>query len=457
MAAATEKTMIRDLTQGNVTRQLLVFSFPFMLSNLLQTVYNLVDMVVIGQYCGSAGLSGVSIGGEMLHLFTFICMGFCSAGQILISQLVGQNDRKGVSRMIGNLFTFVFLLGLVLMAFGLLAVNWMLGLMNTPAEAYSQAYDYTMVCFIGVIFIFGYNIVSAILRGMGDSRRPFLFIAVASVLNLVLDLVFVIGFGMEAKGAALATVIGQGVSFLISMVYLYRRRAAFGFDFRPSGFLPEKKYVGAILRIGTPLAIQQCAIIVSSLFVQSWINGYGLVACAVNSVGNKLSSVMSVVTSAINNAGSSMIGQNLGAKKIDRVRRIIGSSLIFCFCIACVLSGLMVAFPKQIFGLFDDDPEVLEMAVTFVPIAVLNFFGFALRAPFNALVNGLGFASMGLFIGIMDGVVARVGLTMLLGVALGFGIQGFWYGNVFAGYVTFFIGGIYYLTGRWKNREPVIK
>ena len=451
-----EKTMIRDLTSGNVTRLLLTFSFPFMLSNLLQTVYNLVDMVVIGQYCGSIGLSGVSIGGEMLHLFTFICMGFCSAGQILISQLVGAGDRHGVSRIIGNLFTFIFFLGVVLMAFGLLTVDQLLAWMNTPTEALSQARDYTVVCFLGVIFIFGYNIVSAILRGMGDSKRPFVFIAVASVLNLILDILFVIGFKMEALGAALATVIGQGVSFVISLVYLFKRREAFGFDFHPASFKPEKEYIIPILRVGTPLAIQQCAIIISSLFVQSYINAYGLVACAVNSVGNKLSSVMSVVTSAINNAGSSMIGQNLGAGKTNRVKQIISSSMLFCIAIAAVLSILMALFPKQIFGVFDDDPEVLMMAVTFVPIAILNFFGFALRAPFNALVNGLGFASMGLFIGIMDGVVARIGLTMLLGVVLGFGIKGFWYGNVMAGYATFFIGGIYYMSGKWKDRKPVI-
>lgn len=453
---SNEKTMINDLTQGSVTKTLFTFAAPFMLSNLLQTVYNLVDMVVIGQFVGSAGLSAVSIGGELLHLITFICMGFCSAGQISISQYVGAGDRRSVSRMIGNLFTSIFLLAMVLTVAGLCSVNWMLNLMNTPAEAFDQAMDYTVVCFWGTIFIFGYNVVSSILRGMGDSKRPFVFIAVAAVINLVLDLLFVAVFHWDAMGAALATVIGQAASFIGSLVYLFIKRESFGFDFKPRSFALQWQYVKILVRLGLPLCLQYCAIIISSLFVQSYINAYGVVASAVNGVGNKLGSVMSVVTNAINNAGSAMIGQNMGAGKTHRVNRIIGSSMVFCVAIATVLTIVMVAIPRQVFGLFNSDPDVLDMAMEYVVIAVLNFYGFALRAPFNALINGLGHASLALFSGLLDGVVARVGLAILLGVALNMGIHGFWYGNVVAGYVPFLIGIVYYLSGRWKKRKLAI-
>ena len=451
-----EKTMINDLTQGSVTNTLFTFAAPFMLSNLLQTVYNLVDMVVIGQFVGSTGLSAVSIGGEMLHLLTFICMGFCSAGQITISQYVGAGDRNAVSRVIGNLFTCILILAVALTAVGISCADWMLSIMNTPEEAFSQAMDYTLVCFWGTVFIFGYNVVSSILRGMGDSKRPFVFIAVAAVINLVLDLVFVAGFNWGAWGAALATVIGQAASFIGSLIYLYIKREAFGFDFKPKSFIPEWQYVKILMRLGLPMCFQYCAIMISALFVQSYINAYGVVASAVNGVGNKLSSVMSVVTNAINNAGSAMIGQNLGAGKTNRVNRVIGSAMTFCLAVATVLSAIMVIMPRQVFGLFNSDPEVLEMAMEYVPIAVLSFYGFALRAPFNALINGLGHASLGLIIGLMDGVVARVGLAILLGVTLDLGIHGFWYGNVAAGYVPFIMGLIYYLSGKWKTRKLVI-
>ena len=154
------------------------------------------------------------------------------------------------------------------------------------------------------------------------------------------------------------------------------------------------------------------------MFVQSYINSYGVTASAVNGVGNKLSSVMSVVTNAFNNAGAAMIGQNLGAGKTDRVNRIIRSAMAFCLGVATVLSAVMVLFPRQVFGLFNDAPEVLDFAMEYVPIAVLSFYGFALRSPFNALINGLGYASLNLIIGIMDGIVARVGLAILLGVVM---------------------------------------
>ncbi len=454
---SNEKTMINDLTQGSVTKTLFAFAAPFMLSNLLQTVYNLVDMVVIGQFVGSAGLSAVSIGGEMLHLITFICMGFCSAGQITISQYVGAGDRRSVSRMIGNMFTCIFLLAIVMTVVGLWGANWMLTIMNTPQEAFEQAMDYTVVCFWGTVFIFGYNVVSSILRGMGDSKRPFVFIAVAAVINLVLDLLFVAVFHWDAFGAALATVIGQAVSFVGSLIYLFIKRESFGFDFKLKSFGLQWEYVRILLRLGFPMCLQYCAIMISSLFVQSYINAYGVVASAVNGVGNKLGSVMSVVTNAINNAGSAMIGQNMGAGKTDRVNRVIGSSMAFCLAIATVLAIIMVAFPRQVFGLFNSDPEVLDMAMEYVLIAVLNFYGFALRAPFNALINGLGHASLALVSGLLDGVVARIGLAVLLGVTLNMGIHGFWYGNVAAGYVPFVIGIIYYLSGRWKTRKLAIR
>ena len=196
-----EKSMIRDLTQGSVTRLLLIFSFPLLLSNLLQTVYNMVDMVVIGQFVGKAGLSAVSIGGDVMHLTLFLAMGFANAGQVLLSQYIGAGNHKRVRGTIGTMFTLILGAALVLTVFGVFFLNTFLHLMNTPQECYKETWDYAITCILGMVFMYGYNLVSAILRGMGDSKRPFLFIAVATIVNLILDLMGLAGKYPVFKGA----------------------------------------------------------------------------------------------------------------------------------------------------------------------------------------------------------------------------------------------------------------
>lgn len=445
-------TIIRDLTHGSVTQLLLVFAFPLLCSNLLQTFYNMVDMVVIGRFVGKTGLSAVSIGGDVLHFLTFLVMGFSNAGQVILSQYIGAGQHDRVKGTIGTMFTVTFGMAVVLSIFCSIFLDNFLQLMNTPAECLQYTRDYSFICVLGLIFIYGYNLVSAILRGMGDSKHPFIFIAVATVVNLILDLVFVAGFGMGPAGAALATVIGQAVSFLWAIFYLYRHKEAFGFDFKLQSFRPDPVVLPKLVKLGLPMILQSAAINFSMLFVNSYINAYGVVASAVTGIGNKLGSITAVVTNALSTAGSSMVGQNIGAEKYHRVPKIIGVSAIFDVAFALLLSFLTVFFPRTIFGFFNADPEVLDMAMTYIPVAVLLYMGFAARSPFFALINGSGNARLNLIVGLLDGVICRVGLAMLMGLAMNMGIMGFWLGNAFAGYMPFLIGGVYFLTGRWKKR-----
>ena len=343
-----EKSMIRDLTQGSVTRLLLIFSFPLLLSNLLQTVYNMVDMVVIGQFVGKAGLSAVSIGGDVMHLTLFLAMGFANAGQVLLSQYIGAGNHKRVRGTIGTMFTLILGAALVLTVFGVFFLNTFLHLMNTPQECYKETWDYAITCILGMVFMYGYNLVSAILRGMGDSKRPFLFIAVATIVNLILDLVFVALFKLGPFGAALATVIGQAVSFIWAIIYLYRRRESFGFDFRPESFRIDREVLPRLIKLGLPMCLQSAAISISMLFVNSYINSYGVVAVAVTGVGNRLGAITAVVTNALSTAGSSMVGQNIGAEKYDRVPRIIGVSFAIDMAFALLLILMLLVFGRQI-------------------------------------------------------------------------------------------------------------
>ena len=454
--SSSGKTMINDLTQGSVAKQLLLFAYPFAISNVLQLVYNLVDMMVIGKFVGSTGLSAVAVGGDVLNLMTHICLGFTTAGQIMIAQYIGRGEKELVSRTIGTMFTSVFIGALALAAVAACFSEQILNVMNTPDAARAQARSYILVCFAGLIFIYGYNTVSAILRGMGDSKRPLVFIAVAATINLALDLLFVACFKMDAFGAALATVIGQAASFIGSLVYLYRRHEAFGFDFKLSSFKISKTVFGPMLRLGLPVALQHITISISMMTIGSLANAFGVVASAVTGIGAKLMTTMSAFSNALSAASAAMIGQNIGAGKIDRVKRVVRTALFGTLLIFVVIGAVFLLFPKHVFGLFSDDPEILAWAPIYMRPCVIVMFSFALMGPFLAVINGIGYAGFSLFVGLLDGVVARVGLAVLFGIVLGYGVKGYWYGNGFAGFFTAIPCMIYYLTGRWKRRKLLI-
>ncbi len=450
---ARDDSLIKDYTSGPVARQLLGFAWPFMLSNLLQTAYNLVDMAVVGQYVGPAGLSAVGVGADVIHFYTFLCMGFCNAGQVLISQYVGLRDRGSLSKIVGVMFTFILGLSLVISAAGLLLAGQVMVWLNVPPEAAAYCRQYTDCCTAGLFFLVGYVMVAAILRGMGESKKPMLFIVIASVLNVALDLVFVSG-GMGPFGAALATVIAQGVSFLLCVGYLWRRRDRLGFEFRLRYLRPDPDNLKKLLKLGVPMSIQSCAISISQLFVSSRINAFGVTVSAVNSVGGKLSTVCSIITQALSQSGATMVGQNFAARKFDRVSKALAASMAVGLSFAAVLSVVMAAGPEQVFGIFDDDPAVLAMSHRYVLIAVLNFFGFAVRGPSTALCNGMGFPVMNFVLGILDGVVMRIGLCLLLAETFRLGVMGYWLGGALAGYAFFLVMGPYFLSGKWKKRAP---
>ncbi len=450
---ADDKSLIKDYTAGPVSRQLLSFAWPFMLSNLLQTAYNLADMVVVGQFVGPAGLSAVGVGADLIHLYTFVCMGFCNAGQVLISQYIGLNDRQGVSRIVGAMFTFILGLSLAITAAGLACADLTMRWLNVPEEALRYCKQYTVCCTAGLFFLVGYVLVAAVLRGMGESKRPMIFIAIASALNVALDLLFV-SAGMGPFGAALATVIAQGVSFVLCVAYLWRRRDRLGFEFHVKYLRPDPDDLKKLLKLGVPMSIQSCAISVSQLFVSSRINAFGVTVSAVNSVGAKLSTVASIICLAMSQSGATMVGQNFAARKFDRVSRALYTALAVGAAFAAALSAVMLLWPERVFALFDDDPAVLAMSRQYALIAALNFFGYATRGPSTALCNGMGFPVMNFALGILDGVVMRIGLCVLLAQVFHMGVMGYWLGGALAGYAFFLVMCPYYLSGRWKTHAP---
>jgi putative MATE family efflux protein len=311
---------------------------------------------------------------------------------------------------------------------------------------------------IGMIFIYGYNMVSAILRGMGDSRHPFIFISIAAVMNIFLDLLFVLRFHMGAMGAALATVLSQGTSFISCALFLRQQKGNFGFSICWKDFLkPRMGMLEKLIKLGIPMAIKSASVQFSKLFVNSWINSYGVEVSAVAGIANKMNSISNLISNAVNTAGSSMVGQNIGAEKYERIPHIIKTIFVFTSFAAFFMSAALLAFPSQIFSIFTSESEVLTVAMEYLPIAVLVFWGSAFRAPMNALINGSGNYKINFATAILDGLVLRIGLAFLFGLILHMRYIGFWLGDAIASFTPFWLGGIYYFSGTWKTRKYVIK
>ena len=437
-------------------KQLIVFSLPFIASNVLQQAYSLADTIIVGRYLGSPGLTAASNASNIIMIFLLTCIGFCSAGQIIISQHIGAGNRDRLRTTIGTMMTFTLIMGIIFMIIPFVFARQLLVAMHIPAEAFDGAMDYVRVCAFGNLIMSVYNGVSSTLRGMGDSRHPMIFIMISSVLNVILDIIFVGPMGMGCFGAALATVISQFISCLCSLVFMYWRRDAIGFDWKLSSFRPDKKEAKLLFKLGIPIMIQSVAVTVSMMVIHAWVNMYGLTAAAVGAVGSKISMVAGIGGHALNASGSTMVGQNFAAGKHKRVTAILGCILVIGCAFSAVIALLVVAFPEQIFGLFNSDPEVLKMCHMYVPITCIDALGFATRAVAFAFINGIGFSTLSFIGGITDGIVCRIGFALLLQVVLGMGLFGLWLGNALAGNVFILVGGVYYLSGRWKKRKSLV-
>ncbi len=450
-----KSSMSLDLTQGHIPIKLIRFTLPIMLANAFQVAFNLVDMFFIGRFAGTDALSAVSVGGQLTTLMFSFFMGVATAGQICTAQAVGSGQKEDLNRLIGNTITLSILVGAVLMLIIPLA-GPILRLMNTPEAILPETVRYVVICSAVNVLISLYNGLSGVLRGMGDSRSPTIFVAIATVINIVLDYLFIARFRWGVAGAAWATILGQSAACLFALVYLYRRRAEFGFDFHLRSLVPSRRHLAALLSIGAPIASKTFFINGSFLFVSAQINSLGVLAVAVTGISQKIQHIMSIISMAMNDGTASMVGQCFAAGDKARVRSTVwcatGLSLIFC----AALIILFLAAPQWIFGLFTDDPEVLSMAPDFMKVCCLAILSLTLMCPTIGLINGVGNAKLNLIISVIDGVVARLVLSFLLGYTFRMGALGFFLGNTLAGYVTVIWGGIYFLSNRWEQRRLVI-
>ena len=449
------KKLSRDFTHGNIARQLLLFALPFMASNALQVFYSTIDMIIVGRFVGTAGLSAVSQSSQILNFATMVCLGFSNAGQVLIAQALGAKKRKEMNDIMGTLFCLIMIIALVFSAVMIAFSVPILRLINIPDESFDMAWDYLVICAAGMVFTAGYNMVSAVLRGMGDAKRPFIFIGIATIVNLVLDILFTGIFGWGVAGAAWATIIGQASSFLFSIVYLYKKRSSFGFDFKRHSFRLSKRYSSMILSLGTPMAIQSGFINLSMLFVNAMINDVGLVPSATFGVGVRIDDIVNKICMGVQYAAMPMISQNDGAGNRKRMKEVVYWAWVYSFMLTAIFMLLYLFLGRELFMLFSDDPLVHDMSSTFIKAILWMFPAFALMRGSGAFISGIGNAKLSMVLAMLDGVVLRIGLSWLFGIVLDFGFFGFVLGYALAPYGFAVPATLYFLFAKWHKRKAL--
>lgn len=453
MAAAEKSARIgTDLTKGSITKTLITFALPLIATNLIQQLYSAVDLAVIGQFTDRIGTIEVAQGSEVADLVTPLAVAFSTAGQIYIAQLTGAGDRTKTRHTVGTLLSWMLLLSVVF-AVGTLALRWqILGWLNCPADAVPGAVGYLEITAIAMPAVFIYNGICSILRGMGESKKPLLFIIVAAVVNIVLDVVLVAWARMGAAGTAIATAASQFGSCVAACIYLYRKREALDLKFDLDTFKLRWEPLKIILVLGIPRVVQNIAIHFSLMYCTARVNAYGEISSATNSVGNKIQRLSNVFVMGVDGAASTMIGQNLGARKTDRCTKTVWGTLVCTMILATVTSAVGLIFSDTLYGVFTRDPEVVTMGRVYMQIMVATFYCGALMGPFFAMVNGSGFASMGFVIGILD-VVFRVGISLLFEMLFHLGVYSYWWGNALARVGPMIICMVYYFSGKWKTRK----
>jgi len=446
------KKLQKDLTQGSVPALLIRFALPFLASNIMQALYNVADMMIVGWYVGPEGITGVNIGGMVTMAMTALVIGFSLGGTVLVSQFVGAKREQDASETIGTLFTMFAIAGAALTAIGLLVAQPVLRLINTPAEAFAEAADYLSISMSGLVFIFGYNAVSAVLRGAGDSTRPMVFVAIATGTNIVLDLLMVGSLDMGASGAALATVISQGVSFTLAVVYLYRQD--FLFDFKLRSFRISREKMRKIFRIGFPSAMQMTLTNFSFLTIASLINSFGVFAASGTAIGQKIDSFAILPGIAFSSAISAMVGQNIGARQFDRARKTVLTGLAITVVVSLFIAGVVNLFPRVIVSAFDDTPEVLAYGISYLRYSSVHYAVVSVVFSINGLANGTGNTMFSFVNSLLSSIVMRVGLSYAF-VLAGMGVAGLYLSIALSPILSAAVALYFLFSGRWKKTKII--
>ncbi|MDR3247881.1 MAG: MATE family efflux transporter [Treponema sp.] len=439
-----------DLSQGNVLSKLIRFALPFLASNIIQSLYNVADMLIVGNFSGTESMSGVNIGGQVTFILTNTVIGLCMGGTVLIGQYMGAQNHAALKRCTATLITLLVILSVIISAGMLIFKGPVLALIRTPPESYAESDRYLTVTVLGIFFIFAYNAFAGILRGMGNSKQPLYFVMAACVTNIILDLIFVGLFHWAAFGAALATVISQALCVVLSVIYMVKND--FQFDFKPRSFRIYGDQLALIFKIGLPTCIQNSISSISFLFITAIVNIVGGVSAsaAVGAFG-KFNNFAFMPTQAMSASVSAMSAQNFGANRVDRAVQACRIGVVCSVVITWTFFAFIMTFPEAILRLFGSDPQMIRDGVAYTR----SFAWDLLIVPFVFCINGFliggGHTFFTMINSLLSSVILRAPVCYIFGVTLGWGLKGVGMGAPAASAGVLLVIIAYLFTGRWKR------
>ncbi|MCR4925771.1 MAG: MATE family efflux transporter [Clostridiales bacterium] len=426
-----------------------MFSLPFVISNLIQSLYSVADMIIVGQFSGTISMSGVNIGSQITLVVTNMIVGLCAGATVLIAQYLGAGDRHAIKQTVGTLFTSLIVFALVITALLLVFKKPFLVLLQTPTESFSEADDYLLITTIGTIFIFGYNALSAVMRGLGDSKRPLVFVAIACVINVFLDILLVAKFKMGAMGAGIATVISQAISMFLCVFYLSKNNFIFDFKLKSFGF--HKERLKMLIKIGIPTSVQNVAVGISFLFLTAMVNSLGVIASAAVGAVAKYNGFAILPCVAISSSVSAMSAQNIGAGEMKRARKTMEIGILISFAISFVIFIFSQIFPEQILKIFADDEQMAIAGTEYLRVFSFDYIFVPLVFSMNGLFIGAGHTKFTLFNSMLSSLLIRIPVSYIFGIVMHKGLMGVGLGAPFASSIALILCIIFFATGKWKK------
>jgi len=432
-----------DMTVGNPTKHLLVFALPMLIGNIFQQLYNLADSIVVGRFIGSEAFASIGETSSITFLFFALCNGIGSGGGIVVSQYFGAHDTSGVKKCIINTGAIMLVTPICFGTAGYFLSPALLRILGTSDNLLQDAVIYTRYMCIGLLFVSLYNFIASILRALGDSKSPLLFLIVSTLINIILDMYFIIGFRMGIKGAALATLISQMISVVLSAIYAYKKNPYFRFEKSDFSITAEMCY--KVTRLGIPLSLQFSLIAISAMAVQRVVNEFGSIAFAAFTATNRIEQLIHQPYGTLSASLATYCGQNYGAKDNERVYAGYKSACKIMLILTAFLVLLM-----QIGGGFitrlmiDDNPEVIKLAAFGLRITSLFYVSLGMINVIRGILNGLGDAFFTLFNGIVE-VIARFTVPVFMTSYLGFGTTGIWLACGIVWFISGFTSWLRYL------------
>lgn len=394
--------MNQDLTSENILKTMVVFAIPYIISYFLQTLYGMADLFIIGQFGNVNGITAVANGSQIMHMLTVIIIGLAMGSTITIGRYAGAKDAKNISKTIGNTILLFMSLSICLTFILSLLTDSIVEWIGTPNQAVLQTRQYLKICFMGIPFITAYNMISAIFRGLGDSKSPMYFIAIACAGNIVLDYLFMGHFHMGAQGAALATVLAQTVSVLISLFFMK------GIHMKKSDFKPSKSSLLEILKVGIPVSVQDGLIQVAFIIITIIANHRGIVDAAAVGVVEKVISAVFIIPSSMLATVSSLAALNLGAKKIDRAQKVLHYATIFTTLYGILMTILVQFQAGTILSMFTSNSKVILSGSEYIKSYIFDCIFAGIHFSFTGYFAALQKSYIGFIHNIMAIVFVRV-------------------------------------------------